>query len=788
MRTAAIAPLYVASGFVALGCETLWHRALGPLFGASQAATAVVLGAFMLGLAGGALWGSARVDASAHPLRLYAHAEWVVALSAALLPRVFLALVPWGTGLPMGAKAALAGALVGPATFAMGVTLPALARVVHRETEPLGRTVSVLSTLNLGGAMLGPAAVSFGLVARVGVAHAGAILGAVALAVSMMAFALARHEDAVHEPATQGEADPRPSREVLALALILGTLSFALQLMWNRALALVLGASAYTFAAVTSVIVAALSAGNATSAALPALAPAAWWRRVASHLLSLAITLWLGKLTLHVAPSLIARLVMAERSVLPLRLLIVLVVAGLPSHRVGALFPLLVSQRRSRRVGATVGLVSTVTTVGNALGALLAGFVLVPRFGLERCLLGCAALPLGLSVVAAARVSLDHLRGTALAAVAAMLTAYTLTPRWDPATLSSGTFRVSAYRDRAAASVAEGCDPRRRFQHRTLLFQRDGALGTVVVLGHSDGPECSLYSLRVDGKAEGSVLVAAPLRPGLWPTAPVVAGGDLPTQVLSGALPALFGPTDDVMLIGWGTGLSARALLDLGPRRVTAVELEPAVRDAARLFDARAVDDPRVRWHLDDALTVLASHPDARYDVIASHPSNPWVVGASSLFTDRYFALARSRLRPGGRMLAWVQLYETDPEAVRALVASFVSVFPCSHAFLPGREHRDLVLLGFDDDQARSTAALRARLEARDPSLRGPVLARAGIASDDALMATHRAGPSALQRWSAGVPRHTLDRPWAEFRIADRMLRGDGASGDAVLEGLAHGD
>ncbi len=39
---------------------------------------------------------------------------------------------------------------------------------------------------------------------------------------------------------------------------------------------------------------------------------------------------------------------------------------------------------------------------------------------------------------------------------------------------------------------------------------------------------------------------------------------------------------------------------------------------------------------------------DQKYDMILSEPSNPWIAGISNLFTQEFFEVAKSRLKPGG--------------------------------------------------------------------------------------------------------------------------------------------
>ncbi len=786
-----VAPLYLASGFVALGCETVWHRCLTLLLGASQPATGVLLGVFMLGLGLGAWLGGRALAGVSRPGRVYALAEGVVAASAVAIPRVWPGLQDAAAATGLGGRALLAAAVLGPATVAMGATLPALTALVTTSRGETERGVAGLTALNLAGAFAGPLAAALWGVPRWGVTATSTAFGLVAAVVAVLAWRLPGRQTA--EPQAQaGVAGPAESAvvvrdpRVLGLAFGVGTLSFALQLLWNRALSLQLGASAYTFALVASSVVGALALGGARAAWRPAAAdPEAWWGRVAGHLLGLAVTVWLGVVCFHAAPGFFAEAVRAGRRPDLLRAGLLAVVVGPPMFHVGAMFPLFAGGAPAAHAGEAAGMASLASTLGNAAGALLAGFVLVPWLGLQDTALLVAGSALVLSLVAALGAGPHRLRGAAFSAVAAALFAHLATPRWDHASLSAGTFRVAAYRERLGASLDAPCGPQRRLPARTLLFQRDGALGAVVVLGHPSGPDCTLYALRVDGKAEGSVFTRSPLRrsgPGGDPRLPV---GDLPTQVLSGILPALVGPPGRrSFVVGWGTGLSAEALLAASPGPVTAVELEPAVLAAAALFAPEALRDPRVTHVVDDARMALRRSPPGAFDVVASHPSNPWISGASSLFTAEYFALARSRLARGGRMLAWVQLYETDRGAVRSLVATFLRAFPDTFALRSHPAARELLLLGFAGEAPRDREDLLARVAGRLDAPSRRALRDAGVYTLDDLRGRIVAGPAALARYAAGAPLHTEDRPVAEFRIADRMLAGTGDGPEVTLSGL----
>jgi hypothetical protein len=216
------------------------------------------------------------------------------------------------------------------------------------------------------------------------------------------------------------------------------------------------------------------------------------------------------------------------------------------------------------------------------------------------------------------------------------------------------------------------------------------------------------------------------------------------------------------------------------------VEIEPAVMDASDLFAPAARRDARMQVVIDDARVVIARTPMHSLDVIASHPSNPWVAGAGSLFSIEYFRAARARLRDGGTMLAWIQLYDTDRDVVRGQLATFERAFPETFVLRPAPDSHDLVLLGIVPPGPTTRDALRARLTdpLRVDAHARAELARAGFDDPASLVETIIAAPGDIARIVQGARVDTEDDTWVEFAVADHLLRGDGEDAEAIVRSL----
>src|ERR1700740_2296851 len=81
--------IFFLSGATGLVYEVIWVRLTGLVFGNTSHAIAVVLGAFMCGLALGSWRLGRRADRAKKPLRMYGILEIGIGISAALAPVVF---------------------------------------------------------------------------------------------------------------------------------------------------------------------------------------------------------------------------------------------------------------------------------------------------------------------------------------------------------------------------------------------------------------------------------------------------------------------------------------------------------------------------------------------------------------------------------------------------------------------------------------------------------------------------------------------------------------------------
>lgn len=201
----------------------------------------------------------------------------------------------------------------------------------------------------------------------------------------------------------------RSGRRLLLFAVFFtNLLSLSCQVLWLRKISFLFGSTAAVFSTVLSVFLLGLAVG-ALAAGRTADRSGRPWRLLgwiemglgAWVLISLPVFDLGRRLFLAVFPTDLAPFPAAMG-----KFLVVLVCTIAPTLAIGAVFPLAVrlASRDLEGLGRDLSVVYGLDTLGAALGALLAGFVLVPRFGLSAScwMLGLAALALG-GVILSAR-------------------------------------------------------------------------------------------------------------------------------------------------------------------------------------------------------------------------------------------------------------------------------------------------------------------------------------------------------------------------------------------------
>jgi spermidine synthase len=827
MTRRALVVLYAASGAAALIYEVVWTRLLTLQLGHTVAAASTVLAAFMGGLACGA-WlagvyltrrrshvgqvgqvgqvvGSETYQThSTHPtylLRSYAALEIAIAACALALPFALRGTVPllaWayadGTApIRFGLlRVAISLTLVGIPAAAMGATFPIAADWLS-SSRAQRSPASVLYAANTVGAALGALAAGFWLIPAVGLratTGVGVALNVVAaVGAWWISKSYAELAESTEPRKTRADAKPKtrkalrvprvlretfsPSPRLAWLAVsVSGFSALVYEVAWTRLLALVIGPTTYAFSTMAAAFIAGLALGSAAGTPLSrrVARPSVWlaWMLLAGAVASMTAAWYAASRLPFVVAAQVGDPAAAFSNIVGAQALAVGLLLLPSTMALGATFPLAlaVAAMSEQTIARDAARVYVANTLGAILGALLAGFVLIPSLGLRSAFQFAAIVSaLGGAACWIATQTRNHetkrffvlswfrgrsvlLPGTVGAAAIALIVAL---PRWDHELLASGAYKYAPY--------LQSADLETVLRAGTLEFYKEGAAGTVSVKRLT-----GVRSLAIDGKVDAS------------------NGADMLTQRLLGLLPMLLhGNARSVAIIGLGSGVTVGSALAPGTvQRADVIEISPEVVDASRFFDpesGRVLAQPAVRLIVGDGRSHLLLTP-RKYDVIVSEPSNPWMAGVSALFTREFFQAARERLEPGGLLCQWAHTYDISPDDLKSIVRTFAAVFPQGTMWLVGEG--DLLLIGARD------GAIDARLAGLAAKCReGATPAALSTVSVDpahapfSLLSLYAGGPRDLVRYAGDARLQTDDGMALEYS-APRGIYGRSTSDNAA--------
>jgi predicted membrane-bound spermidine synthase len=706
------------TGMSGLVYEVTWQKYLSNFLGSQAQATALILAVFLGGLAAGYLL-FGRLSRGKRPvalLRMAALAEALIGLWALMFPAFYQAL--WDVTGVLGADSAwrwpaeigVAAALVGFPTVLMGSTLPLLTQGLTTALSEAPRVHAAIYAVNTGGAFIGCLAAGFILLPVFGLpltlmctSPVNIVAGAVIYLVSRRfadgaatdagTTAARRREDAPGEKAPLLEDGAMRPWVATVLAFMAGYVSLSFQTLLIRVVGLTLGSSEYAFSMVVAVFVLMLAAGAAVVSRSNVQRPVSWLLANQSvmvlSLLALFLCVdqgsyWGHRLRILFSASNDAFYAYYAAVFLALALLL-----AVPIGAMGCCMPLLfaVVRRSIGGLGANVGRLYGANTIGCVLGALLGGYWSLSWLELDGVYrmtmlfaLSSAAIVLG-SQPRVSKSWTARLAAPALA-VAIGAAAVILAPGWDRNLLDKGFFRI---RQETPDSYLGIKAIRKQVRLMKQVFHDDDPNTSVAVLEipgdlkPRTNPDPVSWSLLVNAKSDGQT-----------------SSIDWVTTKLLAHLPALLsgGSGRLAAVVGFGTGITAGTLAmypDI--KRVDVIEIAPAVREAAPIFDPanyNASKNPKIKWWINDAYRILGSSTE-RYAIVSSEPSNPWVCGVEKVYAQEFYRLAAARLDEGGIYAQWFHNYSVSEETFSTVYRTFSSVFPHVRVFDLGR---DSILLG----------------------------------------------------------------------------------------------
>lgn len=669
--------IFFFSGLAGLVYEVVYAKALGVTFGGTSLAAKTVLMTYMGGMAFGAWLGGMLAERTSRPLLWYAYFEALIGIYAAVTPLLFEAIqalyVSLATDLPPDASSltvvrmALGATVLGVPTVLMGATLPLVFQCLRGMGIPTGRAIAPLYGANVLGAAVGALVAGYALLPAVG-RNGGTLLASlISLMVSL--YVLDKIKRGViprltyPTPLGQNIVQPAPSAVAPALGvvalttlLIGGAVTLALEVVFMHLLAVVAGNSVYAFGLMLATFLLGLGLGSTVGErvmqyverqrmivwaqcgiALSILATSFVWDGLAEYMGSFGYAVQHG-LHLDFAGRELVRAIVCALAMLP------------PAFFIGISYPAAMGLAadwlgQDGRVARGVGIASGINTLGNIAGVLLAGFWWLPAFGSRDVLLGLAVTAVLLAgIVAWFGDKSDHQFSTRWVPLIVMALTLILFPlHWNYTALSQGG-NVYFYPQQWGEVI----------DHSESI---EGGLTTVA--RNSDG----LLTLLTNGKFQGNN----------------AEGGEMVAQESFALIPLLHtAHRDKALVIGYGTGMTARVLQDQGFAQQDVVELSSDIVVMADKhfsnINEKISSHPAVHMHYTDGRNYLLTQTK-QFDLISLEITSIWFAGAANLYNREFYELANKRLLVNGVLQQWVQLHHMRPIDFLYILGSVRSVF-----------------------------------------------------------------------------------------------------------------
>lgn len=723
--------LFFLSGTAGLAYQVVWTRLLILVFGNTMLAASTVLAAFMAGLAAGSFAGGKYIDRKPRQMiRIYALLQAGIGIFALLFPTLLTLVEPLYITLSRGLatnipvfnlmRFVICFVLILVPTFLMGAALPVLLKRFVTGPHAVGRRAGLLYGLNTAGAAVGALLCGLLFLKGLGMQLTTMAGAAVNLAAAAVAWFLGKNDRAGEKPGIKKSLPPQeyPAAVKLTVKIGIGITGFcalAYGVLWKRMLYLFSHNTLHSFTAMLTAFLTGIALGSFI-----------YWKFLSRSRRKVQMFVFIQVLTglfAYITPFIFSMLYdplfsKASPGAVVLKAAAIMI---LPAILMGIALPLAVQvcQKGKTREGDSVGTVYAINTAGAILGALAAGFILVPGLGIHKSMIAVA----GLNLLAGTLVLLSLVR-----------------PRIGLAYAASFMAVVFLLFSRAPSSLFKTLYQRNQ-PYSDILLYKEGKIANVVV-----------YDLYKEGHKDVYLDSIEEASSGLW---------HVQLSKMLGILPSLVHPQpDNALVITLGTGMTAGACA----ARVETLDCaEPNldIIEAAHIFSHENLDvinNPKLTLINNDGRNHLLMTPK-KYSLIVSDAGNPVTFDSWPHYTKEFYETCKKKLKPGGIFCQYLPI-PLPRDSIKVILNTFKSVFPHTSFWSIYGSPRCLMLA------TPGKLSLDYReLQRRFNSIAGDSgLEEYGIDTTEKFLSFFLLGEEKLAEWLAGFDKiNTDDRPHAQF-------------------------
>lgn len=727
---------FFLSGFVSLLYEICWIRKSSLVFGSTIYAASTVIAVFFGGLALGSFLSGRYIGKVGKPLYIYAIIELLIgvfALSNSFLffwfdnvyTFVYPLVLPYFGFLSL-IRFIIIAAILLPPTILIGATFPLFVHHFITSDRKLSFFIPYLYAINTFGAFLGCICCGFVMMKYVGISNSilsGAFIN-LGIGFTILAIRIYRDDKKSIAPEEDFKPDRRAAKRsheiiIAVLFFISGFLALGYEILWTRYLTLIIYNTIYTYVLSVTMTLGGICAGSLiTIFVLDRIKFPLKLFIVCQILTGLSI------LTILFLPySFWSRALNTGN--LHVQMGIISMIFLVPSLLAGISFPsvLRAVTHSHSMAGKRIGFMNSINTFGGILGSLCMAFIILPYAGLQNSIYLATFLSILAGIIALAVI--EKSTPVFFKALCILLTAVL----W--LTLPA-IFKTSLPRDFLA-------------QKGNLIAFREGLNSNCAVVRNESG----ITTLEIDR---------------LW------QGQSEPThQIMACHIPMISHANPrDVLVVGMGVGQVAERFLYYPVRSLTCVDIEkeliPLIK---RYFNSAWLDDKRLSVVVDDGRNFL-KHTNAKYDIISVEVGQPFRMGLASFYTQDFYRSAQSKLNTNGILCQFMPLVFFDVNQYKALLHTFISVFPQSVLWY---NYYEFIIIGYKDTRCTldgnrfaSVTAVPKVSEDLEYSYWGG--ARYSLNKLGNFMGNYLCGPEKLREFAGNAILFTDDKPVLEYGIA----------------------
>ena len=746
---------FFISGAAGLIYQVCWVRILSLVFGNTVYAVSMVVAGFLSGLAIGSRYWGKKTDTAKNPLKMYVLMEAGIAVSALVITLLITVLdnavvsVMTPESVNNGGwliiRYVLVFIILLPPTMLMGGTLPVMGRMVTGSLEGIGLGISSVYAFNTYGAMAGSFLSGFIFIPQLGV------WGAITIALCLNALVAAviwvtRNKNEVEAPVAEvlvAKSAPKPKKakeqarrdagaisasaysrgRALMLFAMAGFCSMAFEVLWTRAFSVSFKSTVYLFSNLLTVFLLGMALGSwFFGRYLDKLKDPMWLFGLAEVGIGLLGLASIGVLARSVDMAMALRAMFGEMTLTSDAIVMFIVMAvafSLPTFLMGLAYPLIcrVTTKDMGVLGENMGGVYAVGTVGGIVGAVAAGFGLIPMIGLQKSIIVVSGVAMAAGIIAVLSSSqrkaaawVVPLSGFAIVGTIAI----------------TGIFNVDM-----GVGLKTG---------DKLLFTQEDAIATVKV---------------AEERKSGPLML-------LVNSYQLATSGDV--AVRFGHMPLILKPdAEDVLVISLGSGITSGAVGGHpGVKSIDCVEIVPSLVDVQRFFEKdnhNIIADKRFHLTIWDGGHYVRM-TKKKYDLVIADLFQPDSAGEGSLFTLEHFRNVKATLKPGGAMAQWLPLYQLSPENLKVILYTFATAFEHVTVWYGdvNSQQPTLLLMGSTGPIGLRPDLLAAALDI--PSVKHDMIEAADPLSFLSFYVMDRAG---VMDFSRGAELNTDNRPVIEF-------------------------